>query len=108
MDNPQGATNPLEIQLNLWEDDLSVKKEHNLSPKDRQFLIAGLIGEYQSLVHDDLGIDPMTPEEHHRVLLLFSDAELLEDSDLIESPYETAEEFYDTHSSFCPYEFQVN
>ena len=137
MDNPQSATNPLEFQLNLWEDYLSVKKEEfltnkqqdklierwhasqlneyetemNAEPllttKDRQFLIAGLIGEYQYLCHDDADIDDMTPEEHHSVLIHYSDAELLEDSDLIESPYETAEEFYDTHSSYCPYEYQV-
>ena len=78
-----------------------------LTPRDRQFLIAGLIGEYQYLCHDDAEIDDMTPAEHHAVLIHYSDAELLEDSDLIESPYETAEEFYDTHSSYVPVEYQV-
>ena len=79
----------------------------HLEPRERQFLIAGLIGEYQYLCHDDAEIDDMTPAEHHSVLIHYSDAELLEDSDLIDSPYETAEEFYDTHSAYVPVEYQV-
>jgi len=79
-----------------------------LTPRDRQFLIAGLIGEYQYLCHDDAEIDDMTPEEHHSVLIHYTDAELLEDSDLTESPYESAEEFYDTHLSYIPEEYQVH
>ena len=92
-------------QLEAYEAEMNA--EPLLTPRDRQFLIAGLIGEYQYLCHDDSEIDDMTPAEHHAVLIHYSDAELLEDSDLIESPYETAEEFYNTHSSFCPYEYQV-
>ena len=79
-----------------------------LTAKERQYLIAGLIGEYQYLCHDDSDVDDMTPAEHHAVLVHYSDEELIEDSDIVESPYETAEEFYDTHSSYCPYEYQVN
>jgi len=79
----------------------------HLEPRERQFLIAGLIGEYQYLCHDDAEIDDMTPAEHHSVLIHYSDAELLEDSDLIESPFESAEEFFDTYSSYCPVEYQV-
>ena len=78
-----------------------------LTPRDRQFLIAGLIGEYQYLCHDDALDDDMTPAEHHSVLIHYSDEELLEDSDLIDSPYESAEDFYQTHASYCPQEYWV-
>ena len=78
-----------------------------LTPRDRQFLIAGLIGEYQYLCHDDALDDDMTPAEHHSVLIHYSDDELLEDSDLIDSPYESAEDFYQTHVSYCPKEYWV-
>jgi hypothetical protein len=78
-----------------------------LTPRDRQFLIAGLIGEYQYLCHDDAADDDMTPAEHHSVLIHYSDAELLEDSDLIESPFESAEEYYETYCSYVPVEYQV-
>ena len=79
----------------------------HLEPRERQFLIAGLIGEYQYLCHDDAEIDDMTPAEHHSVLIHYSDAELLEDSDLIDSPYETAEGFYEFYAGYCPHEYQV-
>tara|TARA_B100000482_G_scaffold63199_1_gene43935 strand:- start:375 stop:689 length:315 start_codon:yes stop_codon:yes gene_type:complete len=94
-----------EREYEEWE--ARMNGEFVLTTKDRQFLIAGLIGEYQYLCHDDAEIDDMTPEEHHAVLIHYSDAELLEDSDLIESPYETAEEFYDTHCSYVPVEYWV-
>jgi len=94
-----------ERQLEAYEAEMNA--EPLLTTKDRQFLIAGLIGEYQYLCHDDAEIDDMTPEEHHSVLIHYSDAELLEDSDLIESPYESAEEFYDTHFSYIPEVYQV-
>ena len=92
-------------QLEAYEAEMNA--EPLLTPRDRQFLIAGLIGEYQYLCHDDSEIDDMTPAEHHAVLIHYSDAELLEDSDLIESPFESAEEFFDTYSSYCPEEYQV-
>jgi len=78
-----------------------------LTQRDRQFLIAGLIGEYQYLCHDDTDIDDMTPAEQHSVLVHYSDGELLEDSDLAASPYESAEEFYEFHAGYCPAEYQV-
>ena len=78
-----------------------------LTPRDRKFLIAGLIGEYQYLCHDDAADDDMTPAFHHSVLMHYSDEELLENSDLIASPYESAEDFYETHVSYCPKEYWV-
>ena len=78
-----------------------------LTPRDRQFLIAGLIGEYQYLCHDDATDDDMTPAEHHALLVNYTDAELIEDSDIVESPYETAEEFYFTHCNYIPVEYWV-
>ena len=92
-------------QLDAYEAEMNA--EPLLTAKDRQFLIAGLIGEYQYLCHDDAEIDDMTPAEHHSVLVHYSDAELLEDSDLIESPFESAEEFYSTHLNYVPVEYQV-
>ena len=79
-----------------------------LTERDRQFIIAGLIGEYQYLCHDDADIDDMTPAEMHSVLVHYSDAELIEDSDLIGSVYFSPKDFYDTHSSYVPAEYQVN
>jgi len=49
----------------------------------------------------------MTPAEHYAKLVTYSDAELLDDSDLIDSPYVNAEDFYDAHSSYCPSEYWV-
>ena len=92
-------------QLNEYEAEMNT--EPLLTDKERQFLIAGLIGEYQYLCHDDAADDDMTPAEHHSVLIHYSDEELLEDSDLIESPFESAEEFYDTYVSYCPQEYWV-
>ena len=92
-------------QLEQYEREMEA--EPLLTAKDRQFLIAGLIGEYQYLCHDDSADDDMTPAEHHSVLIHYSDAELLEDSDLIESSYESAEDFYNTHCNYIPAEYQV-
>ena len=78
-----------------------------LSPLDRKYLIAGLIGEYEYLCHDDAEDTDMTPAEHYAKLITYSDAELLEDSDLIESPYLDAQDFYEYHSSYCPSEYWV-
>ena len=92
-------------QLEQYEAEMNT--EPLLTDKERQFLIAGLIGEYQYLCHDDAADDDMTPAEHHSVLIHYSDEELLEDSDLIESPFESAEEFYDTYVSYCPQKYWV-
>ena len=94
-----------DAELEAYEAEMNA--EPLLTAKDRQFLIAGLIGEYQYLCHDDAEIDDMTPAEHHSVLIHYSDAELLEDSDLIESPFESAEEYYETYCSYVPVEYQV-
>ncbi len=77
-----------------------------LSERDRQFLISGLIGEYQYLCHDDAEIDDMTPAEMHSVLVHYSDYELLFDADLLESKM-TPEEFYFTHCNYIPVEYWV-
>ena len=86
-----------------------------LSIKDRQLLIAGLLGEYQGFCHDEPQDGDMTPEQHYAKLLTFSDAELIEDSDVMfvmsdtgERLYSTIADFYNTHSSFCPYEYQID
>ena len=78
-----------------------------LSPLDRKYLIAGLVGEYEYLCHDDAQDGDMTPAEHYAKLITYSDAELLDDSDLIESPYLDAQDFYEYHSSYCPSEYWV-
>ena len=95
-----------DAELEAYEARMNDDSQH-LEPRDRQFLIAGLIGEYQYLCHDDATDDDMTPAEHHSVLIHYSDDELLEDSDLIDSPYESAEDFYQTHVSYCPKEYWV-
>ena len=77
-----------------------------LTPRDRQFLIAGLIGEYQYLCHDDAEFDDMTPAEMHSVLVHYTDNELIEDADLIATE-NTPEEFYFTHCNYIPVEFWV-
>ncbi len=78
-----------------------------LSPINRKYLIAGLVGEYEYLCHDDLQDDDMTPAEHYAKLVKYTDDELLECSDLIDSPYANAEDFYEYHSSYCPSEYWV-
>jgi len=74
---------------------------------DRNFLIAGLIGEYQYLCHDDSRPDDITPAEHHAKLVTYSDDELLEDSDLLNSPYDNAEDYYDSYSAYVPSEYSL-
>ena len=86
-----------------------------LSIKDRQLLIAGLLGEYQGFCHDEPEDGDMTPEQHYAKLLTFSDAELIEDSDVMfvmsdtgERLYSTIADFYNVHASFVPYEYQID
>ena len=86
-----------------------------LSIRDRQLLIAGLLGEYQGLCHDDPEDGDMTPEQHYATLLTFSDAELIEDSDVLfvmsdtgERLYSTITDFYNVHASYCPKEYWVD
>jgi len=74
---------------------------------DRNFLIAGLIGEYQYLCHDDSAPDDMSAAEHHAMLVASSDDELLEDSDLLNSPYDNAEDYYDSYSAYVPSEYSL-
>ena len=78
-----------------------------LSKKDRQLLIAGLIGEYECLCHDDLADDDMTPAEHYALLITYGALELLEESDLNDSPYDSAQDFYNTYSSYIPEEYSI-
>ena len=59
-----------------------------LSKKDRQLLISGLIGECEYLCHDDLADDDMKPAEHYALLITYGALELLEESDLNDSPYD--------------------
>ena len=80
---------------------------NKLSPLDRKHLIAGLIGEHKYLCHDHAEDTDMTAAEHYAKLIKYSDAELLEDSDLIDSPYVNAEDFYDAYSAYCPSEYWV-
>ncbi len=74
---------------------------------DRNFLIAGLIGEYQYLCHDDSDESDITPAEHHAKLVTYSDDELLEDSDLLNAPYDNAEDYYDSYSAYVPEEYSL-
>ena len=77
---------------------------NTLSSLDRKHLIAGLIGEHEYLCHDHAEDTDMTPAEHYAKLITYSDAELIEDSDLIDSPYNNAENIYD---AYCPSEYWV-
>ena len=49
----------------------------------------------------------MTPAEHHAKLVKYSDDELLEDSDLLNSPYDNAEDYYDSYSAYVPTEYSL-
>ena len=80
---------------------------NKLTPIDRKHLIAGLVGEYEYLCHDDAEDGDMTPAEHYAKLITYSDAGLLEDSDLIDSHYVNTEDFYDAFSTYCPPEYWV-
>ena len=86
-----------------------MEDSNTLSSLNRKHLIAGLIGEHEYLCHDHAEDTDMTPAEHYPKLITHSDAELLEDSDLIDSPYNNAENIYDAYcpseigsSSLCP------
>ena len=88
----------------------STTHQHHLTQLqrlDRKFLIAGLIGEYQYLCHDDSDESDMTPAEHHAKLVTYSDDELLEDSNLLDSPYDNAEDYYDSYSAYVPAEYSL-
>ncbi len=80
-----------------------------LSHTDRQFLIAGLIGEYEYLCHDDSEPEDMTPAEHYELLLTYSDDKLIAESmvDDVEL-YESCQDFYNTHSSYIPEEYSIH
>ena len=86
-----------------------MEDSNTLSSLNRKHLIAGLIGEHEYLCHDHAEDTDMTAAEHYAKLIKYSDAELLEDSDLIDSPYNNAENIYDAYcpseigsSSLCP------
>ena len=80
-----------------------------LSIKDRQFLISGLIGEYEYLCHDDSDETDMTPAQSYAHYVKYTDAELIAESmvDDIEL-YESCQEYYDFYSSYIPEEYQVD
>tara|TARA_Y100000766_G_C18594362_1_gene453466 strand:+ start:118 stop:477 length:360 start_codon:yes stop_codon:yes gene_type:complete len=95
-----------DAELEAYEAMMNDETVH-LTERDRQFIIAGLIGEYQYLCHDDAEIDDMTPAEMHSVLVHYTDNELIHDADLHESD-NTPEEFYSIHCNYIPAEYQVN
>jgi hypothetical protein len=80
-----------------------------LSIKDRQFLISGLIGEYEYLCHEDAEETDMTPEQNYTHYVKYSDTELIAESmvDDVEL-YDSCEDFYNTYSSYIPYEYQID
>ena len=78
-----------------------------LSPLDRKYLIAGLVGEHEHLCHDAAKDNDITPAEHYTKLIAYSNAELLKDSDLVDSPFDDAKGFHETHSSYVPSEYWV-
>ena len=80
-----------------------------LSIKDRQFLISGLIGEYEYLCHDDSEETDMTPAQNYAHYIKYSDSELIAESmvDDVEL-YDSCEDFYNSYSSYCPYEYQID
>ena len=49
----------------------------------------------------------MTPAEHHAKLVTYTDDELLDDSDLFNSPYDNAEDYYDSYSAYVPSEYSL-
>lgn len=81
--------------------------ESNLSPSDRKFLIAGMIGEYEYLCHEDSEDTDMKPAEHYAELTKKSDEELLKESELLEGPFENAKEFYEWHFAWIPAEYSL-
>lgn len=86
-----------------------------LSTKDRQLLIAGLLGEYLGFCHDCPADYAMTADEHYAKLITYSDDELIEDSDVLfvmtdtgKRLYSTISDYYLTHASYCPPEYWVD
>ena len=80
-----------------------------LSIKDRQFLISGLIGEYEYLCHDDSDETDMTPAQNYSHYVKYTDAELIVESmvDDVEL-YESCQDFYNTYSSYIPEEYSIH
>ena len=80
-----------------------------LSTKERQFFIAGLIGENERFIHDGIGEDLIITDSStlFKLLCNYTDAELIDESDIVDSPYETAEDFYLAHASYCPKEYWI-
>ena len=85
-----------------------------LSKKDRQYLISGSIGYYEYLCHDCQEEEDLTPAENYAQLIKLTDAELIADSDVFfvmsgtnETLYDSAEDFYDTWSTYVPEEYSV-
>ena len=80
-----------------------------LSTRERQFFIAGLIGENERFIHDGHSDDLYTTDNAvlFKLLCNYTDAELIDESDIVGSPYETAEDFYLAHASYCPPNYWV-
>ena len=106
--SPQDAEKLLCLQHRQSNTNGAYLTDNQLTSKDRLYLIAGLIGEYQQLCHDDSQPDDLTPEQHHAELVNYTDEELIIDADLHDSPYESCEEFYLTHASYCPEQYFVD
>jgi hypothetical protein len=90
----------------------STNKPHQpmqLSLRDRQLLISGLIGEYEYLCHDDKADDDSTPAENYADYVKYSDAELIAESmvDDVEL-YESCQDYYNNFSSYIPEEYSVH
>ena len=80
-----------------------------LSAKDRQQLISGLIGEYEYLCHDDGDDKDMTPAQNYAHYVRYTDDELIAESmvDDVEL-YESCQDYYNTYSSYIPEEYSIN
>ncbi len=85
-----------------------------LSKKDRQYLVCGSIVYYEYLCHDCHEEDDMTPAEYYGLLVKMTDAEFIADNDVFfimtdtnETLYASAEDFYDTWSSYIPEEYWI-
>ena len=81
--------------------------ESKLSAADRKYLIAGMIGEYEYQCHEDAEDTDMEPAEHYAELMRKSDSELLEESELLEGPFEDAKDYYKYHSAWIPAEYSL-
>ena len=80
-----------------------------LSLRDRQLLISGLIAEYEYLCHDDGEETDMTPAQNYSHYVRYTDDELIAESmvDDVEL-YESCQDFYNTYSSYIPEEYSVH